>query len=176
MSGNDLVRIAETFSTRLETLLHLIGKGEAAWRERGADPAGLLAGRLAEDMFPLPHQIVFACNQANDLAAWLEGGERVRLSPGEMSLGQLRGHVEATIDRQRQSVAVADEGLLDRVKRVDLTSGMHVDLPGREYVDDWLLPNFYFHMVTAYDILRHLGVGIGKADFLAHLAGRVQRD
>lgn len=175
MSQTELARAAEVFSSRLRTLLHLLGKAEAQWREKDLDPASLADGRLAADMLPLPHQIVFACNQANDLAAWIEGGERTRLKAETLSLAELRSHVEATIARQAASVATADDSLLGREKHVDLTAGMSVDLPGRDYIDEWLLPNFYFHLVTAYDILRHLGVTIGKADYLAHLAGRVRR-
>ena len=62
-----------------------------------------------------------------------------------------------------------------REKRVDLMHGMFMVLSGRDYVDEWLLPNFYFHLVTAYDLLRREGVQIGKADYMAHLHGRVQR-
>jgi len=175
MPQTELARAAETFSSRLKTLLRLIDKAEAQWREKGEDPATLLAGRLAADMFPLPYQIVFACNQANDLAAWIEGGERLRPKPDTLSLAELRAHVEATIRRQEESVAGADESLLDRDKHIDLTGGRSAVLPGRDYIADWLLPNFYFHLVTAYDVLRHLGVSIGKADFLGHLGGRIRQ-
>lgn len=175
MTTNTLARASEIFSSRLKTLLYLLGKAEEQWKAEGTDLGGLLAGRLAPDMLPLPHQIVFACNQANDLAAWLEGSERSRLKADELSLAELRAHVEATIVRQQDTVAKADDELLDRVKHIELMDGMSIDLPGPDYIDDWLLPNFYFHVVTAYDILRHLGVTIGKADFMAHLAGRVRR-
>ena len=174
MTTTTLLRTSEIFSSRLKTLLYLLGKAEEEWKSKGSDPAALLAGRIAPDMLPLPYQIVFACNQPNDLAAWLEGSQRERASPEALSLGELRAHVEAAIARQQEVVAKADDKLLDRIKHIELLQGMSVDLPGQDYVDDWLLPNFYFHIVTAYDILRHLGVTIGKADYMAHLASRVR--
>ena len=64
--------------------------------------------------------------------------------------------------------------MLDRDKRVELVNGMHLILAGNLYIDEWLMPNFYFHLVTAYDILRREGIDIGKKDYLAHLAPHIR--
>ncbi|MGN6551938.1 MAG: DUF1993 domain-containing protein [Pararhizobium sp.] len=175
MSDQILTRTAGIFITRLRTLLRLLDLAEAQWREKGRQPEALLGGRLAEDMLPLPYQIVFACNQPNDLASWLQGSPNIRVKAEEMSLAELRTHVEAAIARQTEIVSKADVGLLDREKHIDLMHGMSVHLTGRDYIDDWLMPNFYFHLVTAYDILRSMGVTIGKADYMVHLADRIRR-
>ena len=65
------------------------------------------------------------------------------------------------------------DALLDRDKIIRFPHAS-LQLPGLDYVDEWLVPNFYFHLVTAYDILRHHGVDIGKADYMAHLGPRMR--
>jgi hypothetical protein len=175
MAETVLARATGIFRTRLETLGRLLDTAAAQWRERTLDPETLLASRLAPDMLPLPHQIVFACNQPNDLAAWCTGSTTVRTEPGDLAFPQLKQHVEATIGRLTEATeALADDVLL-REKRVELREGAYLVLPGQIYIEDWLMPNFYFHLVTAYDVLRHEGVRIGKADYMAHLAPRVRR-
>ena len=59
-------------------------------------------------------------------------------------------------------------------KHIDLMGEAHIDLGGQRYVDDWLAPNFYFHLVMAYALMRNPGVDVGKVDFMAHLAGDVR--
>jgi hypothetical protein len=82
--------------------------------------------------------------------------------------------VQSAIGYLAEATAAADDGVFGRDKRIDLPAGRFISLPGQLYVEEWLMPNFYFHFVTAYDILRHGGVQIGKADYMAHLAGHVR--
>lgn len=167
-------RIIETFSSRLQTLCRLLTLAETQWREKGWHVEMLRGVRLA-DMYPLTHQVVFTCNQPNDFITWCVGGEGPKADPAAMTFLHLKPYVETTLDRIRSEAPRVTDGLLDRDKRIDLANGMFLVLTGLEYVNDWLLPNFYFHLVTAYNLLRGEGVVIGKADYMAHLQDRVQR-
>jgi len=168
-------RTLAIFTTRLETLARLLSVAGKQWSEKGRDPEELRAIRLADDMFPLPHQVVFTCNQANDFVTWCTGGEVPKPDTEAMAFADLKPHVEATLARLAAAAPQITDALAARDKRVNMRQGMFVDFSGQDYVDEWLLPNFYFHLVTAYDLLRREGVQIGKADYMAHLHGRVQR-
>ena len=174
MSRSALMRSTEIFNTRLRTLARLLDMAEAQWREKGRDAASFLAARLADDMVPFPHQIVFACNQPNHFAAWCAGAPSPQTDPTALDFAGLKQHVGDAIGYLAEATAAADDGVLARDKRIDLQAGMFIVLSGARYVDDWLMPNFYFHLVTAYDLLRREGVQIGKADYMAHLAGDVR--
>lgn len=174
MSDDVLARSIEIFTTRLQVLHRLLGLAEDQWREAGRDPEALVAARLAEDMFPLPYQIVFACNQPNELMAWCSGGTAAETAK-TLDFAGMKRHIEETIGHLDEAVKALDDSALDRDKHIKLMAGMALDLPGRLYIEDWLMPNFYFHIVTAYDILRHEGAQIGKADYMAHLADRVRK-
>jgi uncharacterized protein len=163
------------FTSRLQTLARLLDLAAKQWPEKGRDSEELRGVRLAKDMFPLTHQIVFTCNQPHDFASWCVGGDAPKPDPAIMAFADLKPHVEATLARLATVGPQITDALVAREKRIDLMHGMFVVLPGQDYVDDWLLPNFYFHLVTAYDLLRREGVQIGKADYMAHLHGRVQR-
>jgi hypothetical protein len=174
MSRSALTRITEVFTTRLQTLTRLLDIAEAQWREKACDPASILTARLADDMVPFPHQIVYACNQPNHFAAWCAGTPPPQTDPTTLDFAGLKQHVQRAIDHLAEATGPADDSVLERDKRIDLQAGMFISLPGVLYVEDWLMPNFYFHLVTAYDILRHEGVQIGKADYMRHLAGHVR--
>lgn len=177
MTGSTtLSRAAEVFLTRLQMLARLLAKADGQWRSKGLDPDALCAVRLAADMHPLTHQVVFTCNQANDFAAWCAGsGVAPRTDAASLGLLQLHDHVEATIKRQGGRVE-NEEILLGSERKVELGGGRHVLLSGHRYINDWLMPNFHFHLVTSYDVLRHAGVSIGKADYMDHLAPHVRRE
>jgi hypothetical protein len=83
-----------------------------------------------------------------------------------------RSHIEQT--RKLVSGINASDGKLDEIKRIGLGPGRYCELPARQYVSDYLLPNLYFHITTAYAILRKLGVPVGKADYMAFLASHVK--
>ncbi len=174
MSHVALARTIEIFTTRLITLGRLLVLAETQWRETARNPETLLVARLAEDMLPLPYQIVFACNQPNDFVAWCGNGPAPKTDPSIIDFLRMKQHVDATIERLTQAKVQADDSVFERDKRIELPGGSYLVLRGDRYVEDWLLPNFYFHLVTAYDVLRHAGVQIGKADYMAHLAGEVR--
>jgi hypothetical protein len=174
MSDSVLTRTVEIFTTRLQVLSGLLDAGEKQWREKGGDPETLLAARLAEDMFPFPHQIVFACNQPNQFAAWCRDQSAPEADPTTLDFVGLKRHVRDTIAYLAERTSGLDDRVLDRDKRIDLPGGRFMLLTGQLYIEEWLSPNFYFHLVTAYDILRSQGVQIGKANYMAHLASRVR--
>ena len=152
----------------LRALLGVIDKAEKHCAEKGIDPATLLATRLVEDMQPFTFQVMQSIGHSVGALATMRGQQRARPS-GVDSFAGCKQAVEA---------ALAD---LEALTPADLDSleGSTVELkfPGRElkftaqgYLQSYAMPQFFFHFTTAYDILRHKGVAIGKRDFL----GRIQ--
>lgn len=156
----------------------------AAWlRKAGAqrdDPDALMTARLAPDMFPLSTQIRFACLQAH------EGGRRLRHETFPAEMGELleegRNGGEhpgamtdalARIDQALSYLESLDTGALDGGDKqplaLELPMGIAFDLNGEQYARDWALAQFYFHVMTAYAILRHEGIELGKADYVQHM-------
>jgi len=174
LTTSRLARTGRIFTSRLATLARLLETAGEQWRDAGGLDM-LLQARLAEDMFPLPYQIVFTCDQPNQFAAWCLGESFVRTDPATLGWSQLTAHIAATAAYVERATGTADDAALDRDRRVDLIDGMYLELSGADYVDEWLMPNFYFHLVTAYDLLRMKGIRIGKADYMAHLVDRIQR-
>ena len=175
MSDSVLKRTTEIFTTRLQVLAGLLDAAETQWREKACDPETFLVARLCHDMFPFPYQIAFACNQPNQFAAWCSNQPAPEIQPASsLDFAGLKRRVRDTVAYLAEATAGLDDRVLDREKRIDLPGDRFISLTGHLYIDEWLLPNFYFHLVTAYDILRHQGVQIGKANYMAHLAGRVR--
>ncbi|WP_437597549.1 DUF1993 domain-containing protein [Sorangium sp. So ce590] len=159
----------------LRNLLGILDKGEAHARAKGFDPAVLVNGRLAPDMFPLFKQVQFVCHGAEDCAARLMGKEAPRLDAGEETLEALKERITRTIARLEAAPAAAFEGAEDREISVPLRDDLVLELKGFAYLKDWAIPQFYFHLVTAYDILRHNGVDLGKADYVAGLGNAIRK-
>lgn len=168
MTTHEIAEIKRIFLSRLATLDHILDVGERHLPDLGA----ALQGRIAADMLPLGTQIAFACNQARGFSQWC-AGQPVENLPREVDTVEL---ARAHIDQARQLVSSINtsDGKLDEVKRIGLGPGMYCELPARQYVSDYLLPNLYFHMTIAYAILRKLGVPLGKADYMAFLASYVK--
>ncbi|MBD2189513.1 DUF1993 domain-containing protein [Pseudanabaena mucicola] len=162
MENQKIISIQNIFSSRLDTLSHLL---EVAENHFADDVESLLQRRLAPDMFST--QILFVCNQPRNFALWCLGQPANNLNPDAASLIQLRGHISSTKELL-ESINVADSKLSE-INRLDLGQGLYAELSGLSYVDDFLMPNFYFHITTAYNILRMAGVPIGKRDFMMHL-------
>ena len=118
-------------------------------------------------MLPFGTQIAFTCNQPRNFALWCDGKPMDNLDPEVQSLAKAYEHIGDT-KGLLSAINVEDEKLLE-VTRVDLGQGLYFEVSGNDYVNDFLIPNFYFHMVTAYDILRMAGVPIGKRDYMMHL-------
>ena len=134
-------------------------------RQRKSMPSVLLSWRLAPDMFALARQVQVACDQAKNGAARLAGVEPPKFEDNETTIDQLK-------ERHRQDVAYLKT--LD-AKAIDASAEREITFPlgpskgqmkGGDYLNHFVLPNFYFHLTAAYAIVRHCGVEIGKRDFL----------
>lgn len=169
LSAYDLA--IDTFVPMLTSLRNLLAKGSDSAITKGRDPAALVSARLAADMFTLSQQVQLACHHAADGVARLTGGESERIGPPDETYEALLARVARTIDRLRRAPQAAFEGAESRDIRIALAdAGIAFEMNGAQFLRDWALPHFYFHLVTAYGILRHSGVEIGKADY-AGIAG-----
>ena len=152
-----------SLSQMLGTLDHLLAKA-------AEDPRGdaLLTARLADDMLPLSIQVKFTCGQAVTALERLTGTTVALSDADDATIAAARARVAATqafvsgIDRR---AFVAE----DSVVEFGLPNGMTFALTAADYVRDWTLPQFYFHATTTYAILRHLGLSLGKADFVGFM-------
>lgn len=165
MERQKIKELQNIFNSRLDTLSHLL---EVAESHFGDDVESLLKRRIAPDMFPFGTQIAFTCNQPHNFALWCLGRPANNLNPNVASLAEAQGHISST-QELLASINVTD-AQLSEIKRIELGQGLYAELSGLLYVDDFLMPNFYFHMTTAYDILRMAGAPVGKRDFMMHLA------
>lgn len=170
MANTGITELQRIFLSRLDTLAHILAVGEKHLPAFDA----VLQERLAADMLPLGAQIAFACNQPRGFAQWCAGQPVENLKPDITTLSQAR---EAIAQAKAMVSAIdVDDTRLDETKRVGLGPGRYCELPARQYVSDYLLPNLYFHVTTAYAILRTLGVPVGKADFMTWLGPYVRRE
>jgi hypothetical protein len=154
------------FVQGLTALNAVMDKAIAHMAERKIDPAALLTYRLYPDMLPFKRQVQVACEFAKGGVGRLAGDESMpTYDNSEASFEDLKGRIAATIAYVQSIDASRLEGAEDRT--VTLTRGETVQtFKGGEYLLGQSMPNFYFHLTTAYAILRHNGVEIGKKDFL----------
>lgn len=169
MQEQKIALITEMFSNRLDTLGHLLGIAEAEFKE-----GEIFQKRIAPDMFPFGTQIAFTCNQPRAFSLWCHGSTVENLGPDVTTFVKARDHIAHTKELLK-SIDVPDSKL-DEIKRIELGHHLYAELPGHAYVQDFLIPNFYFHLTTAYDVLRMAGAKIGKRDFMLHLAPQVKQN
>jgi hypothetical protein len=150
----------------LGTLSALLEKGLKFAVEKKFDPVVLVNARLAPDMLPLSRQIQIACDLAKNSSSRLAGLEPPRFEDNESTIEELRTRIARTIDHVKSIPASAIDGSEDRDVKIPLRDGT-LDMKGLAFLRSWALPNFYFHVVTTYALLRHNGLEIGKRDFLA---------
>jgi hypothetical protein len=160
----------DTFVSMLSDLSHVLDKGaaHAETKKFGADV--LVNARLAPDMYNLARQVQLACDNAKGPAARLIGKEPPRHEDSEKTIEELKARIAKTVDYLKSIKPSEFDGTDERTIRMDLQNGLELKMSGTEFLRDWALPNFYFHVVTAYDILRHNGVEIGKRDFMGHVS------
>jgi hypothetical protein len=157
-----------TFVPMLRSLSHLLDKAVEQASARKIDLAALPNARLAPDMYPLTKQVQIACDHAKDATARLTGQDPPRFDDDEQTIDDLKRRVAKTIECVQRAPAAAFDDAEDRPILFPLIQNLVFDSNCFEYLRDWALPHFYFHVVTAYDILRHHGVEIGKLDYLSH--------
>ena len=156
----------EVFSHTLGNLALILEKAGANAAQRKFDTGVLLGARLAPDMLPLTRQVQIASDIAKNSVARLAGQEPPRFEDNESSIEQLRARIARTIDFLKSVPASALEGSETRTVKVPLEERT-LEFTGVDFLQRWAIPNVFFHVVTAYDILRHNGVDLGKRDYLA---------
>jgi hypothetical protein len=132
---------------------------------RKFDSAVLVTSRLAPDMLPLSKQVQLACDLAKNSIGRLAGTEPPRFEDNEKTIEELRARIAKTIDYLKSVPAGSLEGSEDRDIKVP-AGERTLEFKGLAFLQRWAIPNVLFHVVTAYNILRHNGVDIGKRDFL----------
>ncbi len=156
------------FVRMFENLLKWLDKAEAHAQAKKFDTAVYLQARLAPDMLPFTKQIQIASDAAKYCVARLAGVEAPKWDDNETTLADLRHRVQRTIDYLRSVPAEQVDGSEDRDIVVPLRNGS-MTLKGEVYLKHFATPNFYFHVTTAYALLRHNGVDLGKTDYLGAL-------
>jgi hypothetical protein len=165
----------ETFAPLLNTLAALLEKGAAHARANGTDPDALADARLAPDMFPLSIQVQLACHHALDAAARLIRETPPKIENKELTLDDLKTLLQTTIEHLKSMNETAFDGAEDRAIEMPLFGNVKFESTGIEFLRDWSIPQFYFHVVTTYDILRHNGVVLGKRDFMSHIGPHIRQ-
>jgi hypothetical protein len=155
------------YKTMLDNLNHFLDKAQAHAEARKFDPAALLQYRLAPDMLPFTRQIQLACDHAKNGVARMSGVEAPKFEDNESTFAELKARIRKTQDY----LATVPADRLDGTEDKDITFPVGREstrtMKGEAYLKHWSLPNFFFHVTTAYIILRHNGVDLGKKDFLA---------
>jgi uncharacterized protein len=153
------------FANILRNLSTLLDKAEAHCAAKKIDPLALTTYRLYPDMFALTRQVQIACDSAKGAVARLAGVEIPKHEDTEQSFAELKARIAKTIDFLESVPAAKVDGSEDKEVVLQMRSGER-RFKGMQYLLGHAYPNFYFHVTTAYNILRHNGVEIGKADFI----------
>ena len=153
------------FDSMLKNLSALLDKAVVHAQAKGYEPSVLLQSRLAPDMFPLTRQVQIATDAAKFGVARLTGVEAPKFADDEATFEQLKARIEKTRAFVAGVPRDAFEGAEARRVEVPTRTATYA-FDGRTFLLHWAMPNFYFHVVTAYDILRHNGVEVGNRDYL----------
>ena len=161
-------RILAQMTTTLSALQGILRKAQAHVQAQGLAPEAALHAQLAPDMFNLIRQIQAASDTAKNAAARLSGQEPPRFEDHEQTFEQLLDRLQRTIDYVHSVPEAAYEGAAQQHVTLPFAKGLYIE--GDDYLHEFAIPNFYFHVTTAYAILRHLGVELGKRDYIAHMS------
>ncbi len=152
----------------LNNLAGILKKGEAHATAKGFDPAVLVSARLFPDMFTLSRQVQIAADVAKAGAARLAGIDPPSYADNEATFAELQERISKTIAFIESIPAEKFSGAEDRTVTFKI-QGNEMSMQGLPFLNGWVLPNVYFHVTTAYNILRHNGVELGKRDFLGRV-------
>jgi hypothetical protein len=153
------------FLRGLKNLSAILEKATAHAAERKIDPIVFLTARLAPDMFPFTRQVQIASDHAKGATARLAGVEVPKFEDVEKSFDDLQQRLSRVAEFVATFEAVRIDGSEDREIVLPI-GGRQLTFSGRTYLLNFALPNFYFHSTTAYAILRHNGIALGKGDFI----------
>jgi hypothetical protein len=158
---------APRFAAMLRNLSGLLDKAQAHCEAKKIDPLVLTQFRLYPDMFALARQVQVACDTAKGAVARLAGAEIPKHEDTEQSFAELKARIAKTLEFVESVPAAKIDGSEERDVVLKLR-GQEVKFSGLQYLLGFAYPNFYFHVTTAYAILRHNGVEIGKRDFIGN--------
>lgn len=154
------------FTVRLNALSAVIDKGAAHLAAKKCDPSVLLGWRLAPDMFAFTRQVQLVCDHAKNGAGRLAGVEPPKFEDNETSLDALKARIAKTV----AYVETLDKAAIDASADREITFPMGPvnkgQMKGADYLNHFVMPNFYFHLTAAYAIVRNVGADIGKRDFI----------
>ena len=154
------------FQQMLAALGGVLAKAESHAAERKIDPAALLQSRLFPDMFTLARQVQVACDFAASVSARLAGAEVPAFDGGEQTFADLQQRIKATLAFLAGLDPARFEGSGEREVLLRPGTPKERRIGGQAYLLAYGLPQFFFHVTTAYDLLRHNGVAIGKKDYM----------
>lgn len=160
------------FEVGLNALSALLDKAAAYAEAKRIDPAALLNTRLFPDMFAFARQVQSTCDQAKNASARLAGIDPPAYEDNEKTIAELKARIAKTI----AFLKTLDTNSIDASADREITFPLGPNkghMKGADYLNHFALPNFYFHLTTAYDILRHCGVEVGKRDFIGTIPMRV---
>jgi hypothetical protein len=155
----------DVFKKALTQLVQVMEKGVANAKTRSFDPNVFVGLRLAPDMLPFAKQVQLTCDFAKNSMGRLAGIDPPKFEDNEATMDELLARVKKTLDYLATIPAAALEGSEDRDIKIPLRDRT-VEFKGLPFLQTWALSNFFFHYVTAYNLLRHNGVDVGKRDFL----------
>jgi uncharacterized protein len=155
------------FIRTLNNLLTFIEKAEGHAKAKNFDTQILMSSRLAPDMFPFIKQVQIACDTAKLCASRLSGKEAPVNDDSEKTVDEIKERIRQTV-KYLETFSAEDFGGAE-MKTISQPRWEGKYLTGKEYVIHHAIPNIYFHVTTAYAILRHNGVDIGKKDYLGEL-------
>ncbi|MCP3144974.1 DUF1993 domain-containing protein [Pyxidicoccus xibeiensis] len=154
------------FVTMLGNLSKCLGKARAHAETKKFDPNVLVTARLAPDMLPFKNQVQIACDTAKFCAARLAGVDAPAFEDTEASLPELEERIAKTLAFLESVPHAKLDGTEEKQISVPRRGKDPMLFTGEQYLKHFALPNFFFHVTTAYALLRHNGVDLGKADFL----------
>lgn len=157
------------YQNGLRALSAQLDKARVWGAENAVGELQLVVARLAADMFPLAAQVRFSCLQAIQPLVRLGATGAPTLTDDAADFAGLQAQIASTLtwlDTINVAMINADP---DRPVGFDLPNGMAFDMTALTYVRDWAQPQFYFHAVAAYSILRHIGVPLGKTDYVGYM-------
>lgn len=159
------------FQATLTAFLGVLAKAAEHAAQAKFDPSVYATLRLRPNMLAFPRQIMIACDHAKNGSARLAGVEAPRFEDTETTLDELKARIEKTLAYIGSIDKAALEAGAEREIVFPIGPTMKAKMKGADYLLHYCLPNYYFHLTTAYDLLRYAGVDIGKRDFLGNPPG-----
>jgi uncharacterized protein len=154
------------FDRHLASMQGYLAKGATYAAEKKLDDTVLTQMRMFPDMFPMARQVMIACDFAKGASARLAGVDVPKFEDTEKTFAELQARVQKTRDFLK--TLKPEQFVGAEAKKISITIGGNpVEFVGEPYLLNFVFPNFYFHSTTAYNLLRHAGVPVGKADFVS---------